>query len=321
MAAAILRIKSILLAIVDRFPGHSFAFTVFDDTDFSTVENTRPVYDFLAELGFRTTKSVWPLPNAPGGSIGGSTLQDPGYAKFIVRLQELGFEIGLHNVRNHDATRTEIVDGMTRFKDLLGDYPRSHTNHARNRDNIYWGPNRLCTSRFRHGYIIPQRLLGRDGFDGHVRQSNYFWADICQAYISYVRNFVFKEINLDRINPTLPYHHSAYPLVNYWFSSSDGADVATFCKTIAEREQDRLEQEGGVCIMYTHFSQGFCEGNRLNSRFVFLMKRLAAKNGWFVPVSTLLDHLRNQGERTIPRAELENMERRWIFERLYWGTA
>ena len=41
--------------------GKAFAFTVFDDTDACTVENTKPVYDFLRDCGLRTTKSVWPL--------------------------------------------------------------------------------------------------------------------------------------------------------------------------------------------------------------------------------------------------------------------
>ena len=38
-----------------------FAFTVFDDPDGQSLETTRLVYSFLAELGFRTTIGVWPL--------------------------------------------------------------------------------------------------------------------------------------------------------------------------------------------------------------------------------------------------------------------
>ena len=42
-----------------------FAFTIVDDTDKATVENVKPVYDFLAESGIRTTKTAWPI----GGPI------------------------------------------------------------------------------------------------------------------------------------------------------------------------------------------------------------------------------------------------------------
>ena len=34
--------------------GRDFAFTIFDDTDYGTVENLRPVYRFLSELGVRS---------------------------------------------------------------------------------------------------------------------------------------------------------------------------------------------------------------------------------------------------------------------------
>src|SRR4051794_17023410 len=96
-----------------QFPDNrNFAFTVFDDTDFSTVENTRPVYSFLADLGMRTTKSVWPLPSVQEAEIQGETLQDGHYLRFVLELKDKGFEIGLHNVRNFDSSRETICLGM-----------------------------------------------------------------------------------------------------------------------------------------------------------------------------------------------------------------
>ena len=38
-----------------------FAFSVFDDTDFATVENVKEVYSLLKDYGLQTTKSVWTL--------------------------------------------------------------------------------------------------------------------------------------------------------------------------------------------------------------------------------------------------------------------
>jgi hypothetical protein len=41
-----------------EFPGGKcFAFTIFDDTDVATVENIRPIYLLLEDLGMRTTKT------------------------------------------------------------------------------------------------------------------------------------------------------------------------------------------------------------------------------------------------------------------------
>ena len=99
-----------------RFPNNKrFAFTVFDDTDRSNRENIEPVYRFLAEIGIITTKSVWPLKSVASARNGESTLQEKDYLDFILWLQSHGFEIGLHNVRNHDATRDVIELGFDQF--------------------------------------------------------------------------------------------------------------------------------------------------------------------------------------------------------------
>jgi hypothetical protein len=72
-----------------KFPNNKrFAFSVFDDTDLSTTANVGPVYNLLAELGMRTTKSVWPLASVRDGWHGGSSLQDTEYLKFVLALKE-----------------------------------------------------------------------------------------------------------------------------------------------------------------------------------------------------------------------------------------
>ena len=306
-----------------RFPDNKrFAFSVFDDTDESTVENVGPVYRLLAELGIRTTKSVWPLAEAPEGDIGGQTLQDKAYLDFVLGLQRDGFEIGLHNVRNYDAPREMIERGLEVFCDLTGQYPRTHCNHYSNRDNVYWGSCRLSSPVIRLGYKLATRGYARKPFQGHVENSPFFWGDLCKQHVGYVRNFVFQEINLDRVNPSMPYYDPKRPYVNRWFSSCQGPTVDSFCKMICEANQDRLDAEGGVCIMYTHFGKGFCENGRLAPEFERLMRRLAGKNGWFVPVATLLDHLASlQRESVISAGERATMERRWFLEKLGEGSS
>ena len=107
--------------------GKKFAFTVFDDTDGSTVENVKPVYDFLEEIGLTTTKSVWVFP--PRGRDAGSCLQDAEYLVFIKHLASRGFEVGLHNVGDGCFSRKEIIEGFGVFRNLLGYYPAIHANH------------------------------------------------------------------------------------------------------------------------------------------------------------------------------------------------
>jgi len=300
---------------MNRFPNNKrFAFTILDDTDLSTVENISPVYRLLAELGMQTTKSVWPLASVRSGRQGGSSLQDADYLKFILGLKELGFEIALHNVRNHDSTREIIKHGLEEFRKLIGRYPRVHANHSTNRDNIYWGAARF--SRLRFLYRAGTALQDGHIFEGHDPDTPFFWGDLCRETVDYVRNFVFREINLDRVNPTMPYHDPARPFVNYWFSSCRGGNASSFCETLCEANQERLEAEGGVCIMYVHFACGFTKRGIVDFRTEQLLRKLAARDGWFVSVSTLLDFLRSERKAMIiPAAELASMEHRWAFDK------
>ncbi len=306
---------------MSRFPGgKTFAFTVFDDTDLSTVDNIEPVYHFLSELGIRTTKSVWPLASVPEGRYGGESLADTKYVSFVRRLQDEGFEIALHGVRNYDSSRNLVTEGFRRFREELGKFPRVHANHSSNRDNIYWGAARLSSKLARLAYGITRSRHPED-YCGHLENSPYFWGDLCRDHISYVRNFVLNEVNIERINPTIPYRDPARPYVNWWFSSCEGGTPDTFCNSIAEEQQDKLEVEGGVCIMYTHFANGFANGG-LHPRFAELMRRLAKRKGWFVPVSALLDFLREEKKiGDISAQELAQLEHRWLLYKIRVGRS
>ena len=47
-----------------------------------------------------------------------------------------------------------------------------------------------------------------------------------------------------------------------------------------------------------------------------LLETLAKKDGWFVPVTELLDWLKEQRDNeTIPKQELTRMEYRWFWEK------
>src|SRR6185437_7281113 len=261
-----------------KFPNEAtFAFSIFDDTDLSTVENVEPIYRLLSELGMGTTKSVWPLASTADAHVGGSSLQNPEYLAFVLGLKRTGFEIALHNVRNTCSTRSEIETGLEEFKRLIGHYPRVHTHHAGNRENLYWGPARFSSVA---PFYRAMTSLHHRRFEGHIENSSYFWGDLCCQRIDYVRNFVFREVNLERINPSMPYHDEQRPFVNMWFSSSDGSDHMTFCELLSEANQDRLEEEHGICIAYTHFACGFVNKGVVHPRVEFLLRRLAGKKGW-----------------------------------------
>jgi hypothetical protein len=301
--------------------GKAFAFTVFDDPDCQTVHNGRPVYDFLTDHGFRTTKAVWPLPGRTRGRKEGTTCDDPEYQKWVTELRDRGFEIALHNVTYHTSDRGETIRGLDRFAELFSDYPRTMANHTGCRESIYWGNYRL-TGLNEILYNILLRNRNNGVFQGHVENSPFFWGDACRERITYVRNFVFGDINTLGACPYMPYHDRSRPYVNHWFSAAEGGDLHSFINTLSEANQDRLVTEGGACILYTHFGKGFYERGQVQRRVGKLLERLSRLNGWFVPVSTLLDYLREvKGVHHITDRERRRLESRWLWEKIWRGTS
>jgi hypothetical protein len=293
-----------------------FAFTIFDDTDNATIENVKPIYDFLAENGFLTTKSVWPSRGIGKPIWGGDTCEDEYYAKWLMDLQKQDFEIAYHMNTYHSSTRDEIIAGLGRFNQLFGHYPYSMANHTGCTDDIYWGPERL-SGFHRHIYNLMTLYRNHGKFRGHIEGDPHFWGDLCREHIKYCRNFVFNDINTLKSCTFMPYHDPARPYVNYWFASSDGPRLESFNKLLAEENQDRLEAEGGCCIVYTHLGVGFYEHGVLDARFKELMERLSKKNGWFVPVHVLLDFLMEEnGRHEITKSERKRLERRWLIDKI-----
>src|SRR5687767_6870707 len=123
-------------------------FTIVDDTDHATVERVKPVYDLLAELGLRTTKTVWPLrcENPASQYAETETLEHPPYASWISHLQAEGFEIAWHGAAGDSSVREKTLRGLDRFERVLGTRPIMHVNHSQNRDSLYWRTVRFESS-------------------------------------------------------------------------------------------------------------------------------------------------------------------------------
>ncbi len=301
--------------------GKTFAFTIFDDPDFQTPARAAAVYDFLADLGIKTTKGVWPgHANIPPEQRRVTCL-DEDYLKWTLAIQQRGFEIGWHGASPITSIREETKAGLDRFRELFGHPPISIAQHYDCLENVYWGPRRLSGRAHRWLYraLAPRQ---RNLFAGEIPGDPRYWSDLCRQHVRYVRNFVFSNINTLAMCPFMPYHDPARPDVNYWYASSEGANAESFNKTISEANQDRLEAEGGACIMYTHFAYRFVENGALNPRFRTLMERMSKKNGWFVPVSTLLDFLlAKNGPVTMSAEQRSSLERKWLLHKIRFGSA
>ncbi len=140
-----------------NFPENKeFLFSIFDDTDVSTLDNIKPVYDYLFSLGILTSKSVWPLQCRQKGSdfAGSQTLEERNYADYVIELSTRGFEITFHGASMESNLRNKTLKALDYFFNLLGYYPRAYACHADNRENIYWGEERFCYNIFRKLYRV-----------------------------------------------------------------------------------------------------------------------------------------------------------------------
>jgi hypothetical protein len=298
--------------------GKQFAFTIFDDPDFGTIETVATMYSFLSDIGLKTTKAVWPLRGCGTPKIGGITCEDMQYLKWILSLQEKGFEVALHNVTYHTSTRGETAQGLETFNRLFGHYPYSMANHSGCHESIYWGSARVSGLQRLIYNMLNLRLDGRNELSqGHIEHCSLFWGDLCKEKIKYVRNFVLGDINTLKACPAMPYRDPDRPYVNYWFASSEGANVDSFNAMLSERNQERLGREGGACIIYTHLAKGFLVNGKINDRFRVLLQRMSRMDGWFVPVHVLLDYiLQQRGNHILTPAERNTLERRWLWHKI-----
>ena len=295
--------------------GKVFAFTILDDTDDSTVANVRPIYQLLGDLGFRTTKTVWPL-DCPEGSenfFAAETLADPAYREFVRTLKERGFELTWHGATMESSDRGRTVAGLEQFRKEFGDYPGIHPNHAGNRENIYWGWKRYNS--------WPLRALARASyrgprFEGEEETSRYFWGDLCRKHIAYVRNFTFYEVNTLRADTEMPYTLRETKFVNRWFSTSDAADVSEFLTLFTGDRIDRLREDGGVCILSTHLGKGFVRNGRVDDGVREILEYIASQPAWLAPVGEVLNHLtRRRPARDRSKISLLRLEARHAADR------
>jgi hypothetical protein len=297
-----------------------FAFTIFDDTDRSNLKDSKIIYQYLESLGFKTTRSVWMLKNDENSEEKGVTCEDSLYLDWLLEIKNKGFEIGYHNATSNSSKRQNTKVALDRFVKIFDQMPVVMANHSENKENIYWGPDRLTGMR-KIIYNILTFFKNSKYYEGHKKSSSYFWGDFCKEYVSYVRNFVFSDINTLKYCPHMPYQDLTKPYVNSWFASSEGNNVKMFNKCISDKNQDRLEIEGGACIMYTHFADGFCKNGIISEEFKKQMERLSNKNGWFVPVSVLLKFLEKENKNhAISFKQRTELEWKWLFDKLIIGS-
>lgn len=298
----------------------SFAFTVIDDTDAGTLENLKPVYDYLYEKGLRTTKTVWVYPSRD--FFKGDSLEREEYKNFISDLNNKGFEIASHGPGSGSFSREEIITSFKVLEEMFGNHPSMHINHGRNPDGIYWGTKRFSFPIDKIYEFIRKYWRNVEVITtGDDPQSEQFWGDYAKANIHYIRNRVFSGINTIKIDEKMPYMEKRkINCSNYWFSSSDGYNCDAFVRLLSRKNIEKLAKEGGCCIVYTHFAYDFIDkdGN-LREDFKQAIDIVSSMDGYFATATEILDILKSQKKSSdiVSGIYLLMLDLRWFFERIY----
>ena len=289
-----------------------FAFTILDDTDDTTVANGRPVYDLLNKLGLRTTKTVWAFDTPPenrGPYFAGETLSSPEYLEWVHELAVNDFEIAFHNATMGSSFRQDTIKALDLLKNEFVDKIRLHCNHGQNRENLHWGADRYSSYIIRKTLGFTTKFRPYPEFEGNNPESPYYWSDVADERISYMRAFTFRRLNGAGISPGRPYLNLKKQKNTLFFNTTDAPDVLAFNKLVNPSSIDKLRKQNGWAIVTTHLGKGFYWNNRIDPEFKEYMEYMATLPGWFVPASQLLDFLKKESAgseiHTIERLRME----------------
>jgi len=239
-----------------------WAYGMTDDTNGSTLESVRTVYEYCIERGIWPTRTVWAL--RPSQLCGvrnqrkpkdGLTLEDLDYRRYCQELSQRGIEFALHDVSSGNNPRENVIRGLETFKETFGYYPSVYICHAHNAEHPYWGEQQYRTRIVR----LLSRLLylqtlsyNREEYFGNDPSSPYYWSDICRKTIRYVRLYRTRSLNVLRKNPRLPYHQYDKPDVLFWFSGN--AEDYELFQRVSPRALDKIAREDGAILHYAHTS-------------------------------------------------------------------
>ena len=227
---------------------------------------------------------------------------------------EAGFELASHGASMESSPREVTLRSLRYYEREFGFCPRLHANHGFNRENLYWGAKRFNTRMLR--WILER--VGRGGdFEGESPDSPFFWGDVACERIQYVRNFTFRGLNILRSNSKMPYRLAETPCVAAWFSTTDAHNADLFARRVTPEALERLEAEGGICIVSTHLGKGFAKDGHLDAGIDSVLRNLSKRPGYFAPVSEILDLMVAQtGIRELNRVALWRLEARYLRDKL-----
>jgi len=212
----------------------SFGFTIVDDPDNARLEYIKPIYDYLAQIGMKTTPLVWVRESDGHWGSKGDTTNRSEYRDYFLSLQNIGFEIGLHSPSGDDDSREKMIWGFERFKEIFGYYPNNYVQHSDNKEN-FWGGNQS---------------------HGHIPNSPYYCTDILKEKGCNIGVNILTGV-LNIFSHTKDLRHSFRSLPSYYRHYFPNCH--NFLEDVTEERLQKLVDQRGISIISTHFASEYCD--------------------------------------------------------------
>lgn len=267
------------------------AVAITDDPDNSTFNKFKSIYDFLMNIGFPTTRAMWVYPKSeftgtPPLEIDFTAplLTEPECLQYCKKLQNNGFEICLHGASCGNNNRQKTLDALNFLQEQIAP-SQVFICHSKNAENLYWDSN---TANLPIEKKILQ-LYTKNSCFGEDPTSKYFWGDICKERINFIRLYRTRSVNTLAFNPSMPYHDSSKPLVNYWFSATKGYIPSLFSKP----NINSLCKDNGASILYQYMHKYVNDDLSINKEVKETLERIADDSRILLkPVSFILNRLK-----------------------------
>jgi hypothetical protein len=273
---------------LNRYPEpYRFAFTIVQDADSAFSARLSPLFDVFDELGSRITASAfafwadWARDGAiwsewrasPFDAPIAVPLCDPVEGLFYQQLSARGHEIALHSPADTSSTSQQVADAFELYRTMFGRYPATYVEHSArsNKDALANEGARPGSPYFTRDLLrrydpwtwVDDEHGLRDTRDGHGLLN-----DAANAQYGLKKAFI---------------------RTGRW-SASDGDGFLAY---YSEDRVDALERDAGAALVYTHLNEGWLDPRtrRMRHDLVERLSYIAAKPGWFVPASEILDRV------------------------------
>jgi len=194
----------------------------------------------LNEIGIKITHSVFCTLEDDGSPLSKhcnsketSSLSDPEYVKFLLKMREDGNEIAFHGYSQISNSREDFLKGLEMYKDIFGEYPYTYIEHGG------------ILGRHAEGMVKKESL----SYKGSDKNSKYYIKDIVESVFQCVwerKGGLFDEgepdWNVKQVNDVLSFKNGVARIKRHRMKNLD-----------SERYLDKLSENDGIFMGYTHF--------------------------------------------------------------------